>query len=456
MKKPTLAAAMSALVWGSGQIYNKQLAKGLAFFAIQMTLIAVEMLGGNYFSGAFEFREAGFFVSGIWGMITLGTQLSELTYQGMTPGDHSVMLLLQGIIAVIILLLVAAIWFGNVKDAYQTAKNFNETGMVLSSKKWLKDTWEKSFEYIMMVPAGLMLVFFVAMPIIFAVVIAFTNHNLHNMPPANLIEWVGLRNFRFLFSIGDIPGGDMWLHTFTNIFIWTIIFAVVSTIVPFFLGLFQAVILNNKRIKFKKLWRSILILPWAMPAIISQLNFRQIFNGRFGPFNRFFMNIGLMDPYSPIEWLSDPRNPWLPRGTILVIGFWLGFPYWMALMSGLMTSISKDVYEAAEIDGASEGQQFWKITLPMVIAMAAPLLVMSFAFNFNNFGLIYFLTEGGPINVNFIHAGQTDILISWIFSLTMDEMMYNLASAMSIIIFIIIGSLSAWNFARTKAFKEEL
>ena len=453
-KNPTLAAALSGLVWGSGQLYNKQILKGIAFLAIQCALIGVEVLTGNYFSGVFEFREAGFFVSGIWGMITLGTQASELTWEGLTPGDHSVMLLIQGIIAVLILFVFMMMWVMNIKDAYQTAKAFNETGIVVSSKKWLQDTWEKSFEYIVMIPAGLMLMLFVLMPIIFSMAIAFTNYNSNNMPPANLIEWTGLSNFRFLFSLGDIPGGDRWLYTFTRVFAWTVIFATLGTLIPFFFGLFQAVILNNKRVKFKKVWRSILILPWAMPAIISQLNFQQIFNGTFGPLNRFLLDHGIIS--SPIGWLSDPMNPWLPRMTIIFIQIWLAFPYFMALMSGIMTSISKDVYEAAEIDGANERQQFWKITLPLVLAATAPLLVMSFAHNFNNFGIIYFLTEGGPVNPNFIMAGQTDILISWVFKLTLDEMMYNLASVVSIIIFLIIGTISTWNFMRTKAFKEEV
>ena len=453
MKKPILAAAMSALVWGSGQLYNKQLAKGLVFLAIQVILIAVELLTGNYFSGEFAFREAGFFVSGIWGMITLGTQLAELTFDGLTDGDHSVMLLIQGIIAVLILFVLAVIWIINIKDAHKTAKDFNETGILVSSEKWLKETWEKSFEFIVMIPSGLMLLLFVFMPIIFAILIAFTNYNANNMPPANLVEWTGLNNFRFLFSIGDIPGGDRWLYTFRNVFVWTIIFATLGTLIPFFFGLFQAVILNNKRVKFKKFWRSILILPWAMPAIISQLNFQQIFNTTFGPLNRFLLNRNIIS--SPIPWFTS-HNPWIPRMTIILIQIWLAFPYFMALMSGIMTSISRDVYEAAEIDGANERQQFWKITLPLVVAATAPLLIMSFAHNFNNFGIVYFLTQGGPINPGFIHAGNTDILISWIFKLTLDEMMYNLASVLSIIIFLVIGTVSALNFTRTKAFKEEV
>lgn len=459
MKKPKLAALLSVFVWGAGQAYNKQWLKAVLFFIFQAFLVGTEILTGNYFTGTFSFREStGFFGKGIWGAITLGTRVSELTENGLTPGDHSVMLLIQGIIAIIILVVFGVIYVVNIRDAYKSAQLFNETGKVMTSKEWLLTTWEHAFEYIVIVPASLMLLLFVFMPIIFAFVIGFTNYNSSHLPPTKLVDWIGLGNFKFLFTLGETTaqsagGGNIWFHTFWNVFLWTIIFAVISTAAPFFLGLFQAVILNNKRIVFKKAWRSILILPWAVPALISQLNFQQLFNGQFGPINKYLMQWGITD--SPIYWLTDSSNPWIPRFTILAIGLWLGFPYFMALMSGIMTSISKEIYEAAEVDGASEGQQFWKITLPLVLASTAPLLVMSFASNFNNFGLIYFLTQGGPVNPNFIYAGHTDILISWIYKLTVDYRMYNMASVMSILIFLVIGTFSAWNFTRTAAFKEE-
>lgn len=449
MKKPMHAAALSAVIWGSGQLYNKQFVKGIVLLILQAILIGVELFSGNYFSGTFEFRETGFFLSGIWGMITLGTETPELTMDGLVGGDHSIMLLIQGIIAALILFVFALIWIGNIKDAHKTAKEFNETGEVISSRRWLRETWEKSFEYIVMILPALMLMMFILMPIIFSAAIAFTNYNTNNLPPGNLVNWTGLNNFRIIFSLGDA-----WLRTFIHVFIWTTIFATLGTLLPFFFGLFQAVLLNNKRVKFKKFWRSILILPWAVPGIISLLNFQQILNGTFGPLNRFLMNRGIME--TPIFWLSDSNNIWIPRMTIILIQIWLAMPYFMALMSGIMTSISQDIYEAAEIDGANEHQQFWKITLPLVVAATAPLIVMSFAHNFNNFGIIYFLTQGTPVNPSFINAGSTDILISWIFKLTVDEQLFNFAAVFSIIIFLIIGGISAWNFTKMKAFKEEL
>lgn len=162
------------------------------------------------------------------------------------------------------------------------------------------------------------------------------------------------------------------------------------------------------------------------------------------------MDAGLITENIP--WLIDPI---MAKLTMIGVNMWLGVPYFMMLMSGVMTSLDRSYYEAAEIDGATERQQFWSITFPLVLYATAPLLIMTFAHNFNNFGAVFFLTGGGPANPSYQFAGHTDLLISWIYQLTINFRMYNMATVVSFIIFIIIGSVSAWNFTRTKAFKEE-
>lgn len=212
----------------------------------------------------------------------------------------------------------------------------------------------------------------------------------------------------------------------------------------------MAILINSERVKFKKFWRTIYILPWAIPGMISLLIFRNMFNGQFGAINVFLRSHGMIS--QNIQWLSDPT---LAKIVILVVNFWLGFPYFMALMSGVMTSISQEVVEAARIDGANPKQEFRHITLPLVLYTTAPLLIMSFANNFNNFNTIYFLTDGNPINPTYKYAGSTDILITWIYKLTKDNGQYNMASVMSILVFMVIASISTANFLRTKSFKEE-
>lgn len=187
-----------------------------------------------------------------------------------------------------------------------------------------------------------------------------------------------------------------------------------------------------------------------MPAIISLLVFRLLFNGQFGPINQFLLNIGLVSERIP--WFTSANHA---RFVIFFVSFWLGFPYWMVLCSGILSGIDKSVHEAAAIDGANAVQAFFYITLPQVLMAIAPLVVLTFAGNFNNFGLIYFLTDGGPANIDYQIAGYTDILISWIYKLTLDQRMYNMTSVMSIIIFLIIAPFVAYNLMRTKSFKGE-
>jgi arabinogalactan oligomer/maltooligosaccharide transport system permease protein len=249
----------------------------------------------------------------------------------------------------------------------------------------------------------------------------------------------------------------------------------------FFGGFFQAVIINNKRVVFRKIWRTVLILPWAVPALISQMVFRIMFNEN-GAINFFLKNVGVYNLLERwgwlgrnigefsgawekllylgeenIQWFTNPHNPWFVRISLIVVNIWLGFPYFMALMTGVMTSIDKTLYEAADIDGANNFQKFKLITFPLVLYSTAPILVMTFSGNFNNFGVIYFITQGGNGAglVNRAFAGDTDILISWMYRLTVEDKIYNMASVFSILIFLIVGSLAAWNFTRTKSFKED-
>jgi arabinogalactan oligomer/maltooligosaccharide transport system permease protein len=322
------------------------------------------------------------------------------------------------------------------RGAGRHVNNFKET---------LKNVWENGFPYIMLTPSVLFTAFLTILPLLFGILIAFTNYSGPNhLPPRNLVDWVGFDTFIQLFQL------KTWSATFYGVFSWTIIWAILSTVTTFFLGLFFAVLINRKGIKFKKFWRSIFILPWAIPQFVSILIFRNIFNGEFGPINRYLMDIGLID--QAIPFLSDPT---LAKVTLVLVNMWFGFPFWMILMSGVMTSIDKELYEAADVDGANGWNKFWKITMPIVLFSTAPLLIMSFAGNFNNFNIIYLMTEGGPVNMAYSYAGSTDILISWIYKLTLDQNQFAMASVVSILIFIIVATASVYNFRKTRAFKEE-
>ncbi|MDR2743417.1 MAG: sugar ABC transporter permease [Treponema sp.] len=457
-----LAALYSAVVWGSGQFINKQKTKGFIFFLCQVILISIEMLTGTVWENAArktvemagsldwgvflgnvgaqlgDIHNYGFFIKGIWGLVTLG---SIPRAHAAAVYDHSVMLMLGGIIAVLALLLFGCIWIWNIRDAYKTRIAL-EGGEEISSVQYFKNLWKNSFEIIMITPGLLLVIFISIVPIIFAILVAFTNYNANFIPPRRLVEWAGFETFT------RIVGIRIWGSTFVQIFIWTVIWAFLATFSSYAFGLFQALILRAKAVKFRPFWRAIFILPWAVPGLVSMLVFKVMLNQE-GAINQMLLNAGIIR--QAIPFLS---NVFWARLCLVVVNIWLGFPYFMALISGVMTTVPAEQYEAAQIDGANSFRQFRSITLPYILSSTAPQLLMSITFNFNNFNMIYFLTGGGPANPNFQMAGSTDILISWIFKLTLDQRMYNYASALSIFIFIIVASVSAWNLLRTRAFRE--
>lgn len=440
-----LSPLFSVFLWGSGQFFIcKQKIKGLLFFLIQVVVVSIELMSGywlEYLGGQisnFSLRlHGGFFTKGIWGLVTLG-EVEAGKY-----GDHSTKLLITGIIVILLIVLLIGVYIFNIWDAYKSVKLIEKTKNYESSKAYFKRVSSKSFAYITLTPIIILVLFVVIMPIIFAVISAFTNYNANHLPPGNLVSWVGLSNFRKLFNV------PIWTTTFLSVLQWTILWAIIATFSTFFLGMFQAILLNSKYTRFKSVFRGIMILPWAIPQLVSLLVFKSFLNGQFGPLSKWLMDIGLVD--HRIEFLADPV---LSKITIIVVNLWLGFPMFMIMIQGILSNIDTGLYEAAEIDGGNSVNIFRHITLPLVLRATAPLIVMNLACNFNNFGIIYFLTEGGPVNVNYQFAGNTDILISWIYKLTLNQKMYDMAAVMNIIIFLFVGTISVWNFRRTQAFKE--
>ncbi len=442
---PTIRAICSAVVWGSGQFLNKQKVKGILFFAFQLILVLTELLTGTLavFQGQVEnhFRNYGFFTRGIWGLVTLGE--IPRTSSKVPVFDHSIMLMISGLIAIAFLIMLFAIWIFNIRDAYKTAKIEENGGTVPTDKQYFTEFWENLFEYIMIAPGMFIIVFITVIPVMFSIATAFTNYNTNNIPPKNIVAWTGFQTFK------DIVVFKSWSQTFIGVFTWTVIWALVGAVSCYVLGLIQAVIIDNKDIKFKKLWRSIYILPWAVPAFLSLMVFRVILTGQ-GPVNAMLLQNGLIS--NPIPFLSDPT---MAKITAILVNLWIGFPASMALISSVLTTISDDLYEASDIDGASGLQKFKYITFPLIFTATAPNLMLSITFSFNNFGAIYLLTVGGPANPNYQMAGSTDILITWIYKLTVDQRMYNYGAAISIFIFIFVASISAFNLSRSKMFKED-
>lgn len=416
---PTIAMVLSILFAGLGQLYNRRFAKGIAFIILEIAFIVT----------LFDFISFG-----LWGLTTLGT---------IPVVDHSIFLLVYGLIAIIVIFFGVMLYVINVKDAKKQAALIANGWEAPGLWQSIKEGYDKSFVYFLTTPGMILLMFTVVLPLIFAISLAFTNYDLYNSPPRNLLDWVGFENFSRLITV------DLWKNTFLSVFSWTIVWTIVATSFQIVLGLFLAVLVNDKRVKFKKLIRTILILPWAVPGFVSILIFAAMFNDDFGTINR---NI-IMPLFGGdgIPWLSDP---FYTRIVLILIQTWLGYPFIFALFSGVLQSISKDWYEAADVDGATRWQKFRNITLPHLLFATAPLLIIQFTTNFNNFNVIYLFNSGGPA-VKGQNAGGTDILISWVYKLTFETNNYSMAAAISLIIGILVSIFAIFQFRRTSSFKEE-
>lgn len=261
-------------------------------------------------------------------------------------------------------------------------------------------------------------------------------------------SFVGLNNILEMFT-------DSRLSTpFMKIFGWTLTWAALSVFFTFTVGLALALLLNNPRLRSRALYRTLLIIPWAIPSFISVLVWRHgFFNETYGFINKFIVS-GLMG-FEPIRWLN---NDFWAKVSCLIVNTWLGFPYMMTVSLGALQSIPYTFYEAASIDGAGRGLRFRKITLPLLMTSIAPLLVGSFAFNFNNFVGIYLLTNGGPEMPNSItNAGSTDILISYTYKLAFEGSRgqnFGYASAITLFIFLLVIAISSVNFKLSGTFEE--
>lgn len=380
----------------------------------------------------------------IVGLITLGDPHPELPVR---QRDNSIFMLIDGILFVAIVVGFAIVYWLSVKSAEKGYAEYCRTGRFRRQKEQLGAAVGSSFPIFGLAPAFVMVVVFVVVPLIFSVLVAFTNYSdPAHIPPANTVDWVGFQNFTELMG-----GGGTWSAGFARVAVWTLVWAVLSTFTCYFGGLLIAVLLKEVNIKIAPVFRFIFILPYAVPGVVSMLVWKNLLNGTFGIVNRTLLALQLIK--EPITWLGTPT---MAQITVVVINLWAGFGYFMMLSMGTMTAISEDMNEAARIDGASKTQILTKITMPLVLYQTLPLIIMSFAHNVNNFGAIFFMTGGAPsvADSTTTLAGGTDILVTWIYKLTMVLMKYNYASVIAVMIFLVLAPFAIWQFRQTKAYKE--
>lgn len=298
-------------------------------------------------------------------------------------------------------------------------------------------------------------------PIIFMICIAFTNYDMDHQPPTYLFHWVGLSNFKLLFTSNTtITFG----YVFVRVLAWTLIWAVLATFTTYFGGIMLAKFINDRRTKCKKMWRTFFVITIAIPQFVTLLLVGKMF-GDYGIVNSFCSKIGLTgllqqvglvgEGLSYIPFLSKPGWAHI---MILLINIWVGVPFQMLSATGILMNIPNDQLESAKIDGANEFQIFWKITMPYILFITGPSLITSIIANINNFNVIYLLTND-YVTKNFNYANsnakEVDLLITWLFTLTNEESNFKMASVIGIIVFIICAAITLVTFARMIAGNKE-
>ena len=408
---------------GAGQILNGQFGKGILYI---LTEIAFMIYFGT--SG----------ITDIIGFFTLGTNKAD-AWAGIV-GDNSVIMLLRGIFAWIALAGLILMYFSNIKDAHKYAEEKAKDKILPSLKDDVSSLLDKNFYKAALLLPLIGVAVFNILPIIFMILIAFTNYGGKIVPP-ELVDWT-LDSFKKLVVLGELS------QSFLKILGWNLLWAFSSTLFNYFAGLGLALLYNKKCVKGKAIWRAFPILAYAIPGFITLLAFKYMFSNG-GPINNIIVDNG----GQIIDFLGI-NSKWMARGIGFFINAWLSVPSIMLLATGVLSNINNDLYEAADIDGASSFLQFRKITLPFVIFSTTPVLISQFIGNFNNFGVFFFL-RSDVLSDGYFLASDTDLLINWLYRMSIDNNYYAIGAAISLVIFAITSIVSLSVYVRSAAYKKE-
>lgn len=418
-------APVTALVPGLGQLLNKQYFKAI-FFLLGAAFI-------YFIAWPYAFGYGNYQGDGIAGLISLA--------EGGKRIHKSLIFMIEGIVAIFLLLIALGIYIVSFKDVRKVEKKMIRGIRPNNKFESLIALEVEGFPYMVSAPALIITLFVVLVPISTTILLSFTGMDPQHQ---SKFPWVGLDNYMMLIKGQGLAGS-----VFYSILLWTLIWTICATTLAILLGFFLALMVNNDRIKGKAFFRAVYLLPWAVPAFITIMFFSIMFspNGAL---------TGIMETLFGTKILIK-NSTFLSRVTLIGLQAWLGSSYVFLLSTGVLQAIPEDLYEAAQIDGATAWQRLRKITLPLVLFQTAPLLVGQYTFNFNNFSIIYLFNSGGPFNPTKYGnlAGSTDLLISYIFKLTTENSYQAIGAAITIVISLGLMIFAFIGFKNSKAFKEE-
>lgn len=425
---------LSCLVMGLANILNGQIIKGLIFLAIEVGVIAFLAIpnGGLYWISmlpSLGWRE----MEEVWND-------DEGVYE-YVMGDQSQLILLYGIASLCIIALLVLVWRASVRSGYKAICLKNE-GKKVTFMDDIRSLFDENVHKLLMFAPTACLAVFSILPLLYMMSMAFTNYSKEG-DHLVLFDWVGLKNFIAIFDSGSVIG-----RQFGSVLVWTLVWAFFATFLNFFLGTFVAIIINRKTIKFKGFWRGCLSMTIAVPQFVSLMIIRSMMMPD-GIINTMLMNAGLITTKLPFL-----TNATWARVMVIIINCWVGIPYTIMQVTGILQNIPAEQYEAATIDGANPVQQFMNITLPYMIFVMTPYIITQFTGNINNFNVIYLLTRGEPLQVG-MSAGDTDLLVTWLYKLSVDQQKYNLGAVIGIFTFVVLAIVSLVTYRSSGSYKDE-
>lgn len=447
------AVKSSMLFMGAGYFARKQIIKGILMMILEALFVLMCIV---------------YAVPNLAKFGTLGTVQFEQTFDPLTMQstindyDNSFTILLNCIVALFLIFVFVLVYIHNIKAVYQLQQRAAAKKHINTFKEDLKEMVGSKFHITLLTLPTIGVVIMNILPILVLIAVAFTNYDQNHMPPGALFTWVGFQNFKNLFTSSvTITFG----YAFKKVLSWTLVWAVLATFTTFLGGIFLAKLINSKTTKFPKMWRTLFIVSIAVPQFVTLLLVRNFFADA-GIVNTICSNLGITDFLKDIGLVSAGLNyiPFLTNPTwakvmIILINIWVGVPYQMLIATGVLMNIPEDQIESARIDGASNFQIFWKITMPCVLFIQGPALITDFVKNINNFNVIYLLTQDVYITPDQAlansNAKEVDLLVTWLFRLTNEYYNYKMASVIGIIVFVICAIFTLISFSRMIAGNRE-
>jgi len=428
-----LFTRLSALIMGAGIAGHGQLVKGLLILLLEVAFIVY--MAGSGVSRLAMLPSLGTLEQGeVWNE-------AKQVYE-YTAGDNSQLILLEGVITCFVIAAVAVLWVLQLRHSYSLQLKKERGEHIPTLVEDIKSLFDGNLHITLMsLPCAGILIFNIV-PLVYMISMAFTTYSKED-EHLMLFDWDGLHQFSRVLSLNGNIGRQFW-----HVLGWTIVWSIFATFLNYILGMVLAMVINRKDTKWKGFWRFCFVLSIAVPQFVT-LMIMNIMLQPSGAVNVLLMNLGLIS--SPLPFWT---NATWAKVTIIVINLWIGIPYTMLQVTGILQNIPTELYEAARMDGAGPVKIFFSITLPYMLFVTTPYLITSFVGNINNFNVIYLLSGGGPTYVGDT-AGQTDLLVTWLYKLTVDQQYYNLGAVIGIMTFVILTIVTLVTYRNSGSYKNE-